>query len=295
MRKFLKKRYSYLDISLLSLVLAAVLVYFWHRSSTYASYFDEGCQASARSYFDQFCVDDSQASAAMRSAFADIAARRNVKMPVEKQRELGRLFHELDIWQNLWYLGIRIEKNPCDLWMMQQLLYEVKPDYLVEAGTFRGGSALYFAHILEGLGLKDSKVLTIDIRNLCQEAAKQPLWKRRVEFIEGSSTDPRVAETIRKRTQGKKVLVVLDSVHERGHVLKELGFYAPLVPPGSYVVVEDTNSDGLSLFSNGGGPLAAVRDFLATAEGKHFSQDFSREALVLTFNPGGWLKRVEGK
>jgi cephalosporin hydroxylase len=279
MKSFFKKRYSYLDLTLLCLLLAAALYFSLIHRNSYAS------------VFKQYGVDDPQAAASMQNAFEDIVARRNLKMSVKEQREIGQLFHKLDIWQNMWYLGIRIQKNPCDLWMMQQLLYETKPDYVVEMGTFRGGSALYFAHILDGLGLEDSKVITVDVENACQEAAKMPLWKRHVEFIQGSSIDPQVADSIRKRTQGKRVLVVLDSVHERQHVLKELEFYAPLVGPGGYVVVEDTNFDGLLQSSTGNGALAGIYDFQKTPAGRHFTQDFSREALVLTFNPGGWLKR----
>ena len=91
---------------------------------------------------------------------------------------------------------------------------------------------------------------------------------------------------------GKKVIVVLDSVHTRSHVAEELKCYADLVNSGSYLVVEDTNIDGVPVMPEAGpGPMAAVREFLASPQGKAFEQDVTREALVLTFNPGGWLKR----
>jgi cephalosporin hydroxylase len=283
MKNLLKKRYSFIDITIMCLLVAGVLYFFSTRKRSYAA------------NFPQHQVDDPQAVITMQNAFEEIVARRNLKIPAEKQKEIARLFHDLDIWKNMWYLGIPIQKNPCDLWMMQQLIYETRPDYIIEAGTFRGGATLYFAHILDGLGLKNSKVITIDIENACQEAAKLPLWKKHVEFILGSSIDPQVVETIRRKTQGKKVLVVLDSVHEADHVIQELKYYAPMVSPGSYLVVEDTNSDGVPIFPGRRGPLTAVRQFLTTEGGKDFTQDFSREALVLTFNPGGWLKRAEGK
>jgi cephalosporin hydroxylase len=76
-------------------------------------------------------------------------------------------------------------------------------------------------------------------------------------------------------------------------VLQELALYSPLVSPGSYLVVEDTNSDGVPVFPGSVGPTAAVQEFLATPAGKAFTQDASREAMVLTFNPGGWLKKAE--
>lgn len=229
-------------------------------------------------------------------AYARIIARRDAELDPEQQRQLMTLYHRLGIWEHMWYLGIPIQKNPCDLWMMQQLLFEVQPDYVIEAGTLHGGSALYFAHILDGLGLDDARVLTIDIENQCQQAAQLPLWKEKVEFILGSSTDPQIVADIARRVSGKRVLVVLDSDHSRDHVLAELKAYAPMVNPGSYVVVEDTNIDGVPVLPEyGPGPMLAVEEFLPTDEGKHFVQDVSREAMVLTFNPGGWLKREDSR
>lgn len=221
-----------------------------------------------------------------------IVAQRDVELGPAKQKEIMELYHRLGIWQNMWWLGVKIQKNPCDLWMMQQTICEVRPDYIIEAGTLFGGSALYFAHVLDGLGLDDSKVITIDIVEQCQQAAELPLWKKKVEFVHGSSTDPEIVARIRERVKGKKVIVVLDSDHARDHVLNELLCYWPMVSPGSYLVTEDTNIDGVPVAPDyGPGPMAAVHDFLQREEGAHFSQDVTREALVLTFNPGGWLKR----
>jgi len=87
------------------------------------------------------------------------------------------------------------------------------------------------------------------------------------------------------------VLVLLDSDHSRDHVLKELQSYAPLVTPGSYVVVEDTNLDGHPVFPEfGPGPMEAVAEFLGSDS--HFEVDRTREKFLMTFNPGGFLKRV---
>jgi cephalosporin hydroxylase len=238
-------------------------------------------------------LNDPNEKTLMQEAFAEIVARRDVKLTLEKQKEIARIFHELDIWQHMWFLGIPIQKNPCDLWMMQQIIYETRPEVIVETGTFRGGSALFFAHALEGMGLGASRVLTVDIENACSDAATLPLWQKHVEFIQGSSTDPRVVEQIREACRGKRVMVVLDSMHEKFHVLEELKLYSPLVTTGCYLIVEDTNSDGVPVFPGSVGPTAALLEFLGTPQGKGFQQDVSREAMVLTFNPGGWLKRTE--
>jgi cephalosporin hydroxylase len=274
-----KPRSSLISLGIISVLAIAAIWLNIPRNRGYASFFH-----APR-------LHDSGETSAMQKAFEEIVAQRNLTMPLEKQKEIARLFHELDVWRNMWYLGIPIQKNPCDLWMMQQIIYETKPEVIVETGTFRGGSALYFANALEATGLANSKVITVDVEDGCREAATLPLWQKHVEFILGSSTDPKVVEQIRRACRGKRVLVVLDSVHEKDHVLKELQLYAPLVSPDNYLVVEDSNSDGVPIFPGSVGPTAAIMAFLPTAEGRNFKQDVSREAMVLTFNPGGWLKR----
>ncbi len=227
-----------------------------------------------------------------RRDYEKILEERDVAIPVEKQREFMRLFHELDVWDHLWFHGVPIIKNPLDLWMMQQIFYEVRPDFVIETGTWKGGSALYWAHTLNGLGLTHSRVLTVDVNDQTAEASTHDLWKQYVEFFVGSSTDPAIVDKIRKQVAGGTVLVTLDSDHSRDHVLEELRLYAPMVTPGSYLVVEDTHLDGIPTHpEQGPGPMAAVRAFLAEGGSKDFEQDFTREALVMTFNPGGWLRR----
>ncbi len=242
--------------------------------------------------------DSKEQAARARRAYEESLAARGVDLTVEQQDAIMTTSHRFRIWSHTFWLGIRIQKNPCDLWMMQQLIHEVKPDYIIEAGTCWGGAALFFADMLESAGLPDAKVITIDITPMIQEVSKHPLWQRRVEFIHGSSTAPEVVDRIAKRVKGKKVLVALDSNHTRDHVYQELLSYGPLVSAGSYIVVEDTILDGVPLGPDvdpyadvGPGPMIAVLDFLETPTGKEFVQDFAREGMVLTFNPGGWLKK----
>ena len=224
--------------------------------------------------------------------YAKILRERDWRISPEQHKEMLRLFHDLPVWDATWFLGHKIIKNPLDLWMMQQLMYELKPDFVVETGTFQGGSALYWAHILDALGLDDAKVLTVDIQHVNQEAAKERLWKKHVEFFLGSSTDLAIVDQIRERVRGKKVLVTLDSAHTRKHVLNELRLYGPMVSPGSYMVVEDTHFDAVPTHpERGPGPTSAIRAFLQEPAGQSFEIDSSREAMIMTFNPGGWLRR----
>ncbi len=224
--------------------------------------------------------------------YAEISRQRDLRMSPDQHMKLLRLFHDLPVWDATWFLGHKLIKNPLDLWMMQQLMYEVKPDFVVETGTFQGGSALYWAHILDALGLDDARVLTVDIQDVNQEAAKEPLWKKHVEFFLGSSTDPAIVGRIAERVRGKKVMVTLDSAHTRKHVLDELRLYGPMVSPGSYLVVEDTHFDAVPTHpERGPGPTSAIQAFLEEPAGRSFAIDSSREAMIMTFNPGGWLRR----
>jgi cephalosporin hydroxylase len=228
-----------------------------------------------------------------RAAYEDILKQRDLEMPVEKQHEIMRSFHDLKIWEHMRFLNVPIIKNPLDLWMLQQIAYEVQPDFVIETGTWYGGSALYWAHTLNGMGLENARVLTVDIQDLTNHgASSNALWKKYVEFSLGSSTDPKIVSKFAQRVKGSRVIVNLDSDHSMAHVLRELRLYAPLVSAGSYIAVEDTHIDGIPTNpAFGPGPMAAVRAFLAEGGNKEFEQDFTREAMVMTSYPGGWLRR----
>jgi cephalosporin hydroxylase len=230
--------------------------------------------------------------AEVRRRQEQIRARPEFSASREQREQAFQLFWKLNMWRSMYWLGIPVLKSPSDMWMMQQLIAEVRPDYIIESGTFLGGSALYYAHVLAGLGLTGSKVITIDIHDKTAEASRQDIWKQHVEFIHASSTDEATIARISERVKGSTVMVALDSNHAKHHVLDELRAYAALVPKGSYVVVEDTALDGIPLVPNMPGPLAAVREFLASQAGADFEPDRARESFLFTFHPEGWLQRV---
>ena len=182
------------------------------------------------------------------------------------------------------WLGVRTDKCPLDLWIYQELLHELQPDLIVETGTAFGGSALYLASLCDLLGR--GNVLTIDVQ-------EQESWPEhpRIEYFRGSSVAPETLEHVRRRAEGAQtVLVVLDSDHRKEHVLDELRLYAPLVTPGSYVVVEDTILNGHPVSPEfGPGPMEAAEEFLRG--NSSFTADRRREKLYLTFNPKGYLRR----
>jgi cephalosporin hydroxylase len=227
-----------------------------------------------------------------RQGFQKAVEDRNLQLPPAKQQELMKLFEQLPAWQNLRFQNIKTVENPLDLWMVQQIIYEVQPDFIVATGASYGGSALYMANALSGMGLERSRILTMDTRNLTAEAAKNPLWKKHVEFFQGDSTDLDMVSRIAGRVKGRNTIVILDSDHSMQYVLEELRMYSPLVSRGSYLIVEATDLDGVpSQLGSGPGPYEAVRRFLEEGGNKAFDKDLSREMMVLTFNPGGWLRR----
>ncbi len=211
------------------------------------------------------------------------------------ERDVVDNFHQLwyanrNTWMKNKWLGVLTRQNPMDIWVTQEIIVETKPDFIVETGTLYGGSALVWATILQQVNPK-GRIITVDIEDLTQEAKNLPLWKEKVDFFLGSSVAPEVLEAIRKRVEGKKVLIIFDSDHHKDHVLKELFAYSPFVQVGGYIIVQDTNSNGHPVTPGWGpGPMEAVEEFLAV--NKHFEPDLGRERLLFTFCPRGFLKRV---
>jgi cephalosporin hydroxylase len=124
-----------------------------------------------------------------------------------------------------------------------------------------------------------------------QEARKLPIVQKHVDFLHGSSTAADIINDVKRRVEGKKVLVILDSDHSKQHVLNELSAYAPLVTVGSYLIVQDTNVNGHPVERTfGPGPMEAVAEFLAA--NRNFLPDPGRERFLFTMNPKGYLKRI---
>ncbi len=192
------------------------------------------------------------------------------------------------------YLGVRSMQYPNDNWVMQEIIFDVKPDFIIETGTADGGTALFYATILEKIN-ENGKVITVDLHSFNHKISEFKTWKERVEFIMGSSVSPIVVDAIVERVKGHRVLVTLDSDHSKEHVLKELKLYSPLVSLNSYIVVQDTHLGGHPnhhpRVKEGEGPWEAVKEFLRT--NKDFEIDHSREKHLITQNPSGFLRRVK--
>lgn len=199
--------------------------------------------------------------------------------------EIIRRFHQLwnedlDTHFKNRFLGVSTLQNPLDVWITQELFFEVKPQVVVEAGTYHGGSALLWATLLAPVD-PEAEVITIDIEDQREPLAKRhPLAHDKVTFLLGSSTDPAIVAEVARRVEGKRTMVILDSLHTAEHVYGELRAYAPLVSVGSYIIVQDTLA----------GPWAGIERFLQ--ENRDFVSDKSRERLIISNNPGGFLRRI---
>jgi cephalosporin hydroxylase len=216
--------------------------------------------------------------------------------PVEKpltEEDIGRytLWWALsqDNYQKNRWFGVKTLQNPLDAWIIQEIIYEVRPDFIVETGTFKGGSAALWAVILEHVN-PAGRVITIDITDVTQQAKQLPIVQRKVDFLVGSSVDPAIVAEVKERVSGGRTLVILDSLHTRDHVLAELWAYAPLVDVGSYLIVQDTGLWQPIRNHPGGWASDAVEEFIAESDA--FVADQSRERFWLTNCPSSWLKRV---
>lgn len=188
-------------------------------------------------------------------------------------------------WRNTFWLGIPVKKCPLDLWIYQEIIFEVKPDIIIETGTNRGGSALFFASVCDIIN--KGKVVSIDIESIPQ----RPQHKR-ITYLSGSSISEKTIQKVgRLISNSGKVLVNLDSNHTKGHVLQELNIYSKFVSRESYIIVEDTNIGGHPVKSHRyPGPMEAVKEFIAS--NPNFVIDKTREKFSLTFNPNGYLKKI---
>jgi cephalosporin hydroxylase len=204
-------------------------------------------------------------------------------------RSIAEQFHELyyesRVWLNTFWLGVETQKCPLDLWIYQEILFSQRPSLIVECGTARGGSALFLASICDQLDR--GRVLTIDI----DERAERPAHPR-IKYLTGSSTSAEIVERVKAEIAHEdETMVILDSDHGRDHVLAELRIYSELVSVGNYLIVEDTNVNGHPVEQHfGSGPMEAVETFLH--ENKSFVVDQEREKFFLTFNPKGYLRRI---
>ncbi|MGU9852905.1 cephalosporin hydroxylase family protein [Pseudomonas koreensis] len=196
------------------------------------------------------------------------------------------------------WMGRPIIQLPQDMMAMQELIWRIKPDLVIECGIAHGGSIIYYASLLELQGHGEVLGIDRDIRAHNREAIESHPMIKRISMIEGSSLDPAVVEQVRQAAAGKKVIVVLDSNHTHEHVLEELRLYAPLVSLDSYCVVMDTVVEDMPAdafpdrpWGPGDNPKTAVWAYLK--ENADFEIDqHMQDKLLITVAADGYLRRV---
>ncbi len=202
---------------------------------------------------------------------------------------------------NFSWMGRPIIQYPQDMIAMQELIWDIKPDLIIETGIAHGGSLIYYASLLELIGHGEVLGIDIDIRSHNrQEIEKHPMFKR-IKMIEGSSISEETVEQVKAHIVGKKkILVTLDSNHTHEHVLQELRLYSAFVSKGSYIVAFDTIVEDLpeGYFSQkrpwgiSNNPKTAVCAFLK--ENSNFTIDHSVDnKLLISVAPEGYLKRIK--
>lgn len=205
-------------------------------------------------------------------------------------RVVNRLF-QLDLmvktknFDDVTWLGLPVWQNVLDLWVIQEALSEIRPALLIETGTNRGGSALFYAGLFDLL--RCGEVVTVDVERM------HDLMHPRVTFLIGSSTSAEIVEDLQARSQAAAgpVMLILDSDHSAAHVTAELEALAPLVTPGSLILVQDGLIDELPTGRPyRPGPLVAVRSFLVRYP-EFTLDDRLNGRFLITHHPSGWLRR----
>lgn len=202
---------------------------------------------------------------------------------------------------NFSWMGRPIIAYPQDMIAMQEIIWDIKPDLIIEAGIAHGGSLVYYASLLDLIG-GDGFVLglDIDIRKHNRDLIEAHSMSKRIKMIEGDSTSLDVANQVYEIARDKKrVIVCLDSNHTHDHVLSELKLYANLTTVGSYCIVFDTIVEELPEdympggrpWNPGNNPKTAVFEFLRSNNNFEIDKSIDNKILV-SVAPDGYLKRV---
>ena len=200
---------------------------------------------------------------------------------------------------NFSWMGRPIIQYPQDMIAMQELIWRIQPDVLIETGIAHGGSLVYYASLFELIGKGEVIGIDIDIRAHNRATIEaHPMFKR-ITMFEGSALDETLVADVAKLVKDKKtVMVSLDSNHTHEHVLRELELYSPFVTPGSYCVVFDTIVEDMPAgmydrpWDKSNNPKTAVWEFLKTTDAFKIDRAIDNK-LLISVAPEGYLKRVK--
>ena len=200
---------------------------------------------------------------------------------------------------NFTWMGRPIIQYPQDMIAMQEIIWEIKPDLIIETGIAHGGSLIYYASILELIGKGEVLGIDIDIRDHNRAEIESHPMSKRIKMLQGSAISGDIIDQVKTYAAGKQtVMVCLDSNHTHAHVLKELELYSPFVTTGSYLVAFDTVVEDLpaDLYNDrpwtiGDNPKTAVYEFLKTNNEFVINNEVDNKLLV-SVAPSGYLKKI---
>lgn len=214
-----------------------------------------------------------------------------------------KLYAQYKLTHNCTWMGVPIIQFPEDIMMMEELIWKVRPDVIVECGFAHGGSALFYASLMELMGKGIVVGVDVEIRPYNRIAVQNHPMSHRVRMVDGSSIEAGTIAKIKAFVRpGDKVMVLLDSNHSADHVAREIELYKDMVSPGSYLVVMD-GAQAYVWDTPGGkpewvtdNPLTAIEAFMATPEAQaEFEIDEHFTRLFVTSNPKAYLRRKTGR
>lgn len=229
----------------------------------------------------------------IESMWEDERARRLIEAYFENARRHKYVY-------NFSWLGLPILQHPADMAILQEIVWLVKPELIIETGIAHGGSLVFYASLLELIGESGTVLgVDVDIRPYNKHAIQTHPMAKRIDMIQGSSIESYVIAEVDKRVCGKEhVMVILDSNHTHAHVLEELRNYGRFVTKGSYLVVCDTRIDDMpaELFRDrpwrpGNSPRTAVVEYLTETDRFCVDKEIEKR-ILLTGNPDGYLRCV---
>jgi cephalosporin hydroxylase len=201
-----------------------------------------------------------------------------------------RWYYDSQVWKHLNYRGVRILKNPLDLWNYQEIFQQHAIEWVVETGTRHGGSALYFVDLLAARR-SPGKVISVDVDHLSLQVGEHP----KLVLLQGDSAAPALVAEVKRLLPSSRgaMFLILDSDHRMQHVSHELNAYVPLMQRGDYLVVEDTCVNGNPVRPDfGPGPMEAINEFVRANPGMLRADLEREEKFGCTFAPKGHYIRL---
>ena len=197
------------------------------------------------------------------------------------------------------WLGVQCQQDPSDAFLIQMLLWQIKPDLIIDLGTNNGGSALFCASIMNYYNQK-GKIVTVDVKNYtenwinfctdCSNPAESPLWKKYVTFYQGYTTDPNIVEKVEKYVnQSKVVFVIQDASHAGVDVYQDLVAYSKFVSVGSYIIAQDTKLDRIN---RGRDITSNIEKFINENNNFIINREVETQ-FYYTQHAKGYLKRIK--